>query len=287
VRIRELAPGKINLCLFLGPERPDGRHELVTLYESVTLADELVISDRAGADQVLAAGVKGRNLVADALEGLRRRGWEAPSVRVQITKRIPVAAGMGGGSADAAALLRVAPRLGSIDPAAVAALAAELGADVPAQLAPGVAIGIGAGDVVSTRAPLAPHAMTIVPLGERLSTASVYAEADRLGLPRASDELRDRLETLEAAVNPGARLPEPLLVNDLEPAARSLCPRIGDAIEAVRAQGADHAIICGSGPTVAGIYWGDDAELRAGEAVTVLADRFSQAQKALPISSPA
>ena len=111
--LRELAPAKINLCLFLGPTRADGRHELVTLFDSVTLYDELSV-EPAGSDHVACQGVAGPNLVGDALSALRAAGWDGPPVHVEIDKRIPVAAGMGGGSADAAAMLRVAVRLAPV-----------------------------------------------------------------------------------------------------------------------------------------------------------------------------
>ena len=104
----ERAPAKINLCLYLGPTRDDGRHELVTLFDAVSLYDDLAVTEAPG-DEVLCEDVSGPNLVAEALGALREAGWGAPPVRVSIAKRIPVAAGMGGGSADAAALLRLAP----------------------------------------------------------------------------------------------------------------------------------------------------------------------------------
>src|ERR1700680_4715174 len=93
LKLAALAPGKVNLCLFLGPLREDGRHELVTLLESVSLADELTLESDAEHDCVVCPGVEGPNLVADALAGLRARGWDAPPVRIEIVKRIPVAAG--------------------------------------------------------------------------------------------------------------------------------------------------------------------------------------------------
>jgi 4-diphosphocytidyl-2-C-methyl-D-erythritol kinase len=285
VRIHELAPGKINLCLFLGPARSDGRHELVTLFESVSLADELVITS-SSVDEVVAPGVEGPNLVSDALAGLRRLGWDAPPLRVEIAKRIPVAAGMAGGSADAAAMLRVAPRLSAVDGEAVAGLAASLGADVPAQLSPGLALGTGAGEVVSRRAPLGPHAVVIVPGETRLLTAAVYAEADRLGLGRSRSELRARLEELQTALESGGRLPDRLVVNDLEPAALSLCPQIEGALSALGVAGAENVLVCGSGPTVAGVYWGDDAEPRAQAAVAAVGGSFPRATVVRPVASP-
>jgi 4-diphosphocytidyl-2-C-methyl-D-erythritol kinase len=284
--VRELAYGKINLCLFLGGPRPDGRHELVTLFESVSLADELDFTYLpAGSDQVICDGVEGPNLVADALRGLRARGWTAPPVMVEVTKRIPVAAGLGGGSADAAATLRTAPRLAPVAEASLVSLAAELGADVPAALRPGVALGTGAGNVVRPCVPLAPHAVTLLPASEALSTAAVYAEADRLGLPRTADDLRARLRELEGVLAPRARLPDALLVNDLEPAARSLAPGIDGALAAVRGAGAEHALACGSGPTVAGVFWGADAAERSAAAAEQLLGRFPGAASVVPVSS--
>jgi 4-diphosphocytidyl-2-C-methyl-D-erythritol kinase len=280
---RETAPGKVNLCLFLGGSRPDGRHELVTLFESVSLADDMVV-ERSFRDEVIAPGVEGANLVDDALAGLRRRGWAAPPTRIEITKRIPIAAGMGGGSADAAALLRLAPQLAPIDDADRTSIAHELGADVPSQLDPGLNLGTGAGDIVDPRPPLAPHAFVIVPLTEQLSTAAVYAEADRLGLARDAEELEARLRELEVALGSAARLPEPLLVNDLEPAARSLCPAIDAALEAVSDAGADRALVCGSGPTVAGLFWDVAA---AGPALQSVSARFPASSVATPVSSHA
>jgi 4-diphosphocytidyl-2-C-methyl-D-erythritol kinase len=250
VRLVALAPGKVNLCLLVGPRRDDGRHEVVTLIESVSLADELVLTD-GDRDEVLCPGVDGPNLVARALEGLRARGWGGPPVRIEIEKQIPVAGGMGGGSADAAAALRLARSLAPIPDEALAEWAAELGSDVPSQLEPGLTLGTGAGDRIARREPLREHALVIVPLEHRLSAADVYAEADRLGLARSAEELSELL---------ASELP---FVNDLEPAAISLCPAVTDALAAVRATGADLAFVTGSGPTVCGLFWGQDAPDRA------------------------
>ncbi len=204
---RALAPGKVNLCLFLGETRADGRHELVTLFESVSLADELTLRVReGGADEVVCRGVEGPNLAAAALAGLRARGWAGPPVAIEIVKWVPVAAGMGGGSADAAAAIRLADAVAAVDPVLAGALAAELGADVPSQLSPGVSVGTGAGEIVERVAPLADHAFVIVPLPAELSTPAVYREADRLGLPRGGEELRERLGALRAALGSGGQL---------------------------------------------------------------------------------
>ena len=128
----------------------------MTLFDSVGLADELVVTASAdGADHVVCDGVSGPNLVADALAALRAAGWAPPPLTVTIDKRIPVAAGMGGGSADAAAMLRCAPRLAPVAPPAIVEIAARLGADVPGQLRPGPSLGTGAGELIEPLAPLA------------------------------------------------------------------------------------------------------------------------------------
>jgi 4-diphosphocytidyl-2-C-methyl-D-erythritol kinase len=280
--MKVLAPGKVNLCLFLGPVRPDGRHELVTLLESVSLADELSVEFGA-VDQVVCADVPGPNLVDRAIGGLRELGWAAPPVQVTIVKRVPVAAGMGGGSADAAAMLRVAPKLAPVSADGVARLAASLGADVPSQLTPGVALGTGAGEVVERVDALAPHAFVILPSPHSLSTADVYAEADRLGLGRDAGGLSVRLAELRSVLSiPGSRLSE---VNDLEPAAVSLCPSIAAALEGVRAAGADHALVCGSGPTVAGVFWGADAGSRAAVVADELSGSWPGAVATVPVDA--
>lgn len=285
MRLVAQAPGKVNLSLLVGPLREDGRHEVATLIESVSLADELSVEvgGDVRVDEVVCPGVSGPNIVARAVSGLRARGWEAPAVRVRIRKLVPVAGGMGGGSADAAAFLRVAESVASMRASAVAELAAELGADVPSQLEPGLAVGTGAGDVVQPRAPLAPHAYVVVPLPHLLSAAEVYREADRLGLPRDAGSFARIADQLVSAVAPGVALPRTLVVNDLAPAAISLCPAIEDALGAVREAGADEALVSGSGPTVAGLFWGADAGERALAAASVVVRRYPGAGLAVPV----
>jgi 4-diphosphocytidyl-2-C-methyl-D-erythritol kinase len=287
-RLTALAPAKVNLCLFLGGVRRDGRHELVTVFESLSLTDSLELSVLSeGPDRVICPGVVGPNLVSDALAGLRAAGWAGPPVAISIDKRTPVAAGMGGGSADAAAALRLAGALEPVPDGVLERLAASLGADVAAQLAPGVSLGTGAGEIVDPVAPLAPHAWLILPAAVELSTAAVYREADRMGLGRSPDELGRLRRELEAALRPGLRLPAELLVNDLQPAARSLCPPIEPALDEARQAGADRSIVCGSGPTVAGLFWGEDAHARAAAGVTTLSGRYPAACAVSPVGESA
>lgn len=249
--MRVEAPAKLNLCLFLGGRRADGLHELCSLFEPLALTDTLTI-EAAERDEVACPGVEGENLAARALAALRERGWDEPPVRIEIEKRIPVGAGLGGGSADAAAVLRLArSEVGDLE-----GLAAELGADVPSQLTPAFALVRGAGERVERLPAPAPHAVVLLPCGGGLSTAEVFAEADRQGLGRSEAELEELAGRLRAAAGAGASPLDyaELLVNDLEPAARALRPEIGAALGALRGAGAAHAVLSGSGPTAVGVY---------------------------------
>jgi 4-diphosphocytidyl-2-C-methyl-D-erythritol kinase len=298
-----LAPGKTNLCLFLGATRADGLHELVSAIEPLSLADELTLEPlpggalvaaapgagdmgcAAGEDEVVCAGVEGPNLAGEALACFRAAsGWDGPPLRLTILKRVPVAAGMGGGSGDAAAALRLVARAAGRPEgdALLAGLAPRLGADVPSQLAPGPVLVGGAGEDVRPLAPLAPHGVLVLPSPHALSTPEVFREADRLGLPRAAAELAERRAALEAALARG-ELPEP--VNDLAPAARSLCPSIDAALAAARAAGADDALVSGSGPTVVGIFRGSGGPAAAETAARALRDRFPGATGARPVDA--
>ncbi|MGH2915370.1 MAG: 4-(cytidine 5'-diphospho)-2-C-methyl-D-erythritol kinase [Solirubrobacteraceae bacterium] len=283
----ELAPAKVNLCLFVGPTRADGRHHLVTVLDSVSLVDGLEVLAQAQAqdveDSVVCDGVTGPNLAAEALAALRAAGWAPPPLCVRIRKRIPVAAGMGGGSADAAAVLRLAPRLAPVADEAVARIAARLGADVPGQLHPGPSIATGAGELIAPVGALSPYGLLVIPQSFGLSAADVYREADRLGVCRPADELEARRVQLVAALP--SELPPALVVNDLEPAAVSLAPEIEDALRAAREEGADAALVCGSGPTVIGVFWGRDGADRAAAAAGRLARPYPGALVAEPIGA--
>ncbi|HEY4779289.1 MAG TPA: hypothetical protein VIH47_06835, partial [Solirubrobacterales bacterium] len=210
-------------------------------------------------------GVEGENLAARALAGLRERGWGRPPLRVEIEKRVPVAAGLGGGSGDAAAILRLAA--GEVDD--LPGLAAELGADVPSQLEPALALVRGAGERVEPLPAPVPHAAVLLPDGGGLGTAAVFAEADRLGLGREPEELEALATRLREAAGAGASplsYPE-LLVNDLAAPARSLRPAIGDALDELREAGAPAVLLSGSGPTAVGLFPDLAAAAAAAEAI--------------------
>jgi 4-diphosphocytidyl-2-C-methyl-D-erythritol kinase len=286
--LHETAPAKLNLCLFLGPRRAhDGRHELVTVFQPLTLADRVTLEPApfgARGDEVVCPGVEGDNLAAAALRAFRARtNWSGPPVRLQIEKRIPVAAGMAGGSADAAAALRLAARAaGTGDDALLREVAFDLGADVPAQVRPARYLATGAGEELrALGGPGTSYALLVLPAAEPLSTADVYRRADEMGLARDGTALRERLDRVAAE---GADLSDELIVNDLEPAARALCPAIDDALAAVGAAGADRALVCGSGPTVVGLFRRPEA---ARGALVALAGRHPRPILAAPWSAPA
>jgi 4-diphosphocytidyl-2-C-methyl-D-erythritol kinase len=245
------APAKLNLGLYLGRARPDGLHELCSLFEPLALADLLRIEE-AERDEVVCPGVEGENLAARALAALRERGWDAPPLRIEIEKRTPVAAGLGGGSADAAAVLRLGT--GKVDD--LHAIAAELGADVPSQLRPALALVRGAGERIEPLPAPTEHAVLLLPGGGGLSTKDVFDEADRLGLGRDEGELDRIAGELRVAAGAGASplTYVDLLINDLEPAAVSLRPDIGDALDALRGAGAPAVFLSGSGPTAVALF---------------------------------
>jgi 4-diphosphocytidyl-2-C-methyl-D-erythritol kinase len=254
--LRDTAPAKINLCLYLGRTREDGRHDLVTVFQPIGLADEVELVPAglgAAVDHVDCPGVEGENLATVALRRFRERtGWTGAPVRLRIDKRIPIAAGMAGGSADAGAALRLIARAAGIrDDALLRNIATELGADVAAQVRPRRYLATGAGERLTPLPPPAPYGILVLPSRARLSTADVYAEADRQGLARDAADLAAKLRAVSTSA---ADLPDALIVNDLEPAARALCPSIDDALAAARGVGARHALVCGSGPTVIGLF---------------------------------
>lgn len=272
------APAKINLCLYLGPRRGDGLHQLRSLFCNLALADRIVLDDAGGeADEVECPGVEGPNLVAAALEVLRARGWKAPPARVEIDKRIPVAAGLGGGSADAAAVLR--HLAGERDD--LAEIAAGLGADVPSQLRPGLALVGGAGEAVEPLPAPGEFAVVLVPFDRGLTAREVYAEADSLGLGRGPEELEEVAARLRDAAGSGASPLSyaELLVNDLQGAALSLMPEIAEALVALEEAGAGAALVTGSGPTAVGLFTDIAAADRAAAA---LPPRFAGAIVSAP-----
>ncbi|HXA55658.1 MAG TPA: hypothetical protein VNV37_12360 [Solirubrobacteraceae bacterium] len=282
--LRALAPAKINLGLFLGPTRADGRHELASVMQSISLADELTLQvapdPDTDSDAVVCPGVPGppaENLAAAALAAFRAAtGWDAPPLQLSIVKHVPLAAGLGGGSGDAAAALRLAVAASGLgDHDLLQELARTLGADVPAQVCPGRWLARGAGEQLQALPdPIVPLGVLVLPVARPLSTADVYAQADRMGLAREEAELADSHRALAAALIDGSPLPPAgLLRNDLEDAARTLCPEIDAALLDARAVDADVTLVSGSGPTALGLFAGSRGPARARAAARALAER--------------
>jgi 4-diphosphocytidyl-2-C-methyl-D-erythritol kinase len=252
--ITELAPAKVNLVLHVGARRADGLHDLCSLFASLELADGVTV-EPTGADEVVCPGVSGPNLAQAAIEAFRQApvaaAAELPPLRVTIDKRIPVAAGLGGGSADAAAVLRAANAIAGhpLDAAALRAIGLRLGADVPSQIEPRHALVTGAGEGVEP-VELPEMALLLVPEREGLSTEAVYQEADRLPSTRAQLD--------PAALRTLARAPLATLArameNDLEAAALSLRHELTRTLAKLEDAGALAARVSGSGPTAFGVF---------------------------------
>lgn len=271
-----IAPAKLNLCLYLGPTREDGLHELCSLFQPLALADRIIVS-AAERDEVVCPGIEGPNLAAAALSALRDAGWEHAPVRIEIDKRIPVAAGLGGGSADAAAVLRLAA--GELP--GLERIAASLGADVPSQLDPRPALVGGVGERIELLPEPGEWAAVLIPDERGLATADVYAAADRLGLARDADALAELAERIRDAARPGAtplEFPE-LIENDLAAAAISLRPDIEEALDELLAAGAAVAFVTGSGPTAVGLF---PNVARADAAAAALPHRYAAAVVTAP-----
>ncbi len=246
----ERAHAKVNLVLRVGARGADGLHPLASLFASLDLADEIEI-EAASRDEVVCPGVEGENLAARALAALRAAGADPPPLRVTIDKRIPVAAGLGGGSADAAAVLRAANARAAapLGEGALADLALTLGSDVPSRLEAGHAVVSATGGRVEPVS-LPRMALVLVPQAEGLSTADVYAEHDRLRPDPPEPDARDLYALAEGSVAEIAGA----LENDLQAAALSLRPGLAAALDELHAAGALGALISGSGPTAFGVY---------------------------------
>ena len=271
-------PAKVNLQLSVGPPRGDGYHDLVTVFHAVSLFDEVSVRPAERTSVVVtgedAASVPaGRaNLAARAARALatasmRRRGKAA--VRIEIRKRIPVAAGLAGGSADAAATLVACNELwgAGLTQPELREVAASVGSDVPFALLGGTAIGQGRGEQLTAALAAGTYHWVLAFASGGLSTPEVYATCDRLRAARAAADRRDstgqagpaeeadqpRLSTeLMAALRSGdPAAVGPLLNNDLQPAAVSLRPDLRRALNAGRDHGALGAMVSGSGPTCA------------------------------------
>jgi 4-diphosphocytidyl-2-C-methyl-D-erythritol kinase len=266
--VKLLAPAKVNLALVVGPTRPDGLHEVATVLQRIHLADEL---DFEPAPRLTVDGYGEDTLVRDALERLAREAGVEPSWRVRIDKRIPVAAGLGGGSADAAIALAAAnARLDEPLPVErLRLVAAAVGADVPFFLEPGPKLAEGAGERL-TLLPDLPLDYWIVLArlrgAEKRGTAEVYARFDELG---GSSGFRGRRAELRAAL---MRCREPRHLAALPPNDLAEAAGRPELVDELRAAGAFRADVSGAGPAVYAVFEELAAAERAAIAVNPDAD---------------
>jgi 4-diphosphocytidyl-2-C-methyl-D-erythritol kinase len=238
---RAPAPAKINLALVVGPLRADGRHELVSVYQRIALSDRVLVER---SDELRVEGFSDDTLVRRALAAAS----DGATFSARIKKRIPVAAGLGGGSSDAATALRLANALrdGPLDDEALHASACELGADVPYFLVDGPQLGTGDGtELTPLELPQDYWVVLVVPKGAaKSSTADVFAAFDARGGEAGYEERRaDLLAALEIVRRPRdlARLP----ANDL-----ASSPLADELLQL----GAFRADVTGAGPAVYGLF---------------------------------
>lgn len=267
-RITVRVPAKINLELRVGPARDDGYHEIATVYQAVGLYDTVTVvpsprwTVEVHGPQADLVPTDGSNLALAAARLLAESAGVEERVAISIDKQIPVAGGMAGGSADAAAALVACDALWGLNQGRedLEPLAARLGSDVPFLLHGGTAIGSGRGErVVPVLATGELHWVLWASERDGLSAGSVYAECDRLrasdadeaadtselGEPEPSDALLSALRTMDTEAVATA------LHNDLQDAAVSLMPELTSVVEAGLELGAPGAMVSGSGPTVA------------------------------------
>jgi len=254
------APAKVNLGLCSSSRQPDGYHALVTVFMAVDMADTVTINTMSGRIEVEISGEGAGLIPADSTDltgraaALLRDRFGNPDLgaRLVVDKAIPVAGGMAGGSADAAAALRACNELWGLDVTEddLMALAAELGADVPFALLGGVALGVGHGDVVTPLPAAGSYHWVFALAHQGLRTPEVFAKYDEMFT--ADHEARPLDNLIEVLTSGDAYLVGCHLVNDLTPAAVALRPEIGETLAfGAGLPGVVGAVLAGSGPTCA------------------------------------
>jgi 4-diphosphocytidyl-2-C-methyl-D-erythritol kinase len=251
-------PAKINLHLSVEGLRPDGFHELSTVFHAVGLCD-VVTAAPAPALSLQLVGDESAGLPADdgnlawrAAALLAEQAERAATVALTVQKSIPIAAGLAGGSADAAGALLACDRLWGLNtpPEELARLAAQLGSDVTFALQGGTAIGTGRGEQLSALNPVHIFYWVIAAADTELSTPAVYAELDRLRASgQAPHPIGDAASVMSAVASGDPHQLAPLLGNDLQAAALSLAPQLSHTFDSAVAAGALAGLVSGSGPT--------------------------------------
>ncbi len=268
-RIIEAAPAKINLALHVRARRDDGYHEIETLFAFLRDGDRVTIEETVedsftltGPFGELLSG-EGNNLVLAARDAFLAVYGPLPPLAITLDKHLPVASGIGGGSADAAATLRALAQLKGIEPMALMGLALELGSDVPACLLGNSAVGEGRGERLQVVEGLADIPVLLVNPGVAVSTAAVFRGWDGVDrgalLPRHPGPVPGFAGWLAGAIEGR---------NDLEAPARAIAPVIGDVIDLLAAQpGVILARMSGSGATCFALFDSEPARIAAGIAI--------------------
>ena len=255
-------PAKVNLQLSVGPRESDGYHQLVTVFQAISIFDDVTIKIgeqgsgvklTVSGDQIHGVPTDSSNLVVKAVELIADKFEIDIDVSIDIKKSIPVAGGMAGGSADAAATIVAIDELYSLDMTReeMHVIASQLGSDVPFLLSGGTAIGQGRGDQLTAALSRGTYHWVLALSSVGLSTPAVYGECDRLrqGLDISEPQISDVL--MQALLSADPSHVGKLLVNDLQPAACSLRPALRLILDVGQEYGALGAIVSGSGPTVA------------------------------------
>lgn len=266
------APGKVNLSLAVGSPRPDGYHPVASVYLAVSMAEEVTATPRADGDVTVSLADNSSvfvdpdlipqdssNLAARAALLLREHLGLDPAthgVHLEITKQVPVAGGMGGGSADAAAALMACAALwdAGLSRQDLASIGAALGADVPFAVMGGAAVGLGIGDELTPLLARHPVHLVLVPAATGLSTPQVYALLDRLRaegtLPTPDTDPEVDRDLVQALTAGNAEELALLLRNDLQVPAATMVPELSEMLDVGLEEGALSGQVSGSGPTV-------------------------------------
>jgi len=270
------APAKVNLQLSVGPKEADGYHQVVTVFQAVSLMDVIKISesDQFGisikGDYTSGVPLDQSNLIFKAVQLMSEKFDTSTSLDFEINKSIPVAGGMAGGSADAAAsLLGIDQLYGlGLTKDELAEVAREIGSDVPFMLHGGTAVGRGRGDEITPALSRGTYHWVIAVSSSGLSTPAVYGECDRLrtGLDIKAPTLNDEL--LQSLLSGDSVRVGKSLNNDLQAAACSLRPALRLILDTGQEYGALGGIVSGSGPSVAFLVADEDHSLDLAVALT-------------------
>jgi len=261
--VRLSAPAKVNLGLRILGRREDGYHLLESLFVPIDLVDRVQIEPRDTPSVALqldgdVSGVPadGSNLALGAARAFLAAAGIVAGLGLVLEKRIPASAGLGGGSSDAAAVLRGLARLypDAISPEGLLELALGLGADVPFFLDPRPALVTGIGERIEAISGLPAFPLLLAHPGAPLATRDVYRAYDALPASLTPVQTGSTMLTISALRECGDRALAELLENDLEPAAGRLCPRITELREVIEGSGALAVGMSGSGPTIFGIF---------------------------------